>query len=155
MWCQERSSLSDHRTFQPQRGREGLVRGWTEETCKNVTFWPLNPYYKRSDWKPWLALTSKLWNKKKYCWSLTKWSEIELYSLPMVLPKIFNRSIQGIAMGNLWEKIKSAIPRYQNCAAWLVKNDTVFSKLMLKISLPVSGVQSSKHLAGSFPFSEF
>ena len=36
-----------------------------------MKFWPLNSYYKRSDWKIWLAeryseaLTSKLWNKKK------------------------------------------------------------------------------------------
>ena len=36
-----------------------------------MKFWPLNPYYKRSDWKTWLAekfseaLTSKLWKKKK------------------------------------------------------------------------------------------
>ena len=35
-----------------------------------MKFWPLNPYYKRSDRKTWLserfseALTSKLWNKK-------------------------------------------------------------------------------------------
>ena len=54
-----------------------------------MKFWPLNPYYKRSDWKTWLAerfseaLTSKLWNKKNTCCqSLQKWSQIELYSLP-------------------------------------------------------------------------
>ena len=35
-----------------------------------MKLWPLNPYYKRSNWKTWLserfskALTSKLWNKK-------------------------------------------------------------------------------------------
>ena len=59
-----------------------------------MKFWPLNPYYKRSDWKTLLAerfsevLTSKLWNKKNtYCWSLSKWSEIELYSPPYCLIK--------------------------------------------------------------------
>ena len=58
---------------------------------KNVKFWPLNPYYRRSDWKIWLAegfseaLTSNLLNKKNiytFCQSLQKWSEIELYSPP-------------------------------------------------------------------------
>ena len=35
-----------------------------------MKLWPLNPYYKRSNWKTWLserfskAVTSKLWNKK-------------------------------------------------------------------------------------------
>ena len=53
------------------------------------------------------------------------------------------------------EKIKSAIPREQNCVTLLVKNGkTVFSKLTQKISLLVSGEQASKHLASSFPFSE-
>ena len=42
-----------------------------KKTRKNMEFWHLNSYYKRSDWKIWLAervsqaLTSKLWNKKK------------------------------------------------------------------------------------------
>ena len=66
-----------------------LLRGVKQKKHqKNVKFWPLNTYYKRSDWKTWLAerfseaLTSKLWNKKnKYCRSLPKWSKIELYLL--------------------------------------------------------------------------
>ena len=56
---------------------------------------------------------------------------------PMVLSKIFDRSIQGIAMCNSQEKIKLAIPCEQNYTAWLVKNSkTVFS--MWKIYLSVS-----------------
>ena len=54
---------------------------------KNMKFWPLNPYYKRSVWKTWLserfseALTSKLWNKKNICFlKLQKWSQTELCS---------------------------------------------------------------------------
>ena len=53
-------------------------------------------------------------------------------------------------------KIKSAIPREQNYAAWLVKNrKAVFSKLTWKIPLSVTGKQVNKHLASSFPFSYF
>ena len=59
-------------------------------------------------------------------------------------------------MWNSQEKIKSAIPHKQNYAAWLVKNGkTVFFKLMQKISLSVFGEQARKHLASSFPFSDF
>ena len=76
---------------------------------------------------------------------------------PTVWWKIFDRSIQGIATWNSHEKIKSAIPREQNYAAWLVKNGkTVFSKLTQKISLPVSGepgeeVKIAINLQFSFP----
>ena len=74
----------------------------------------------------------------------------------MVLSQIFDRAIQEIATWNSWEKIKSAIPREQNHTAWLVKNgESVFSKFTRKISLSVSGEQASKHLASSFPFSDF
>ena len=118
---------------------------------KNMKFWPLTSYYKRSNWKTWLsersseALTSKLWNKKNTCCrSLQKWSEIELYSPPMVLSKTFNRSIQGIATWNSKEQIKSAILHEQNYAAWLIKSGkTVFSKLTRKICLSVSGEQAA------------
>ena len=40
---------------------------------KNLKFWPLNPCYKRSDWKNWVserfseAWTFKLWNKRNAC----------------------------------------------------------------------------------------
>ena len=78
MWHQEWSSFSASRVL------GGLNR---KNTRKNMKFWPLNSYYKRSDWKIWLAerfseaLTSKLWSKKNTCcWSLQKWSEIELCS---------------------------------------------------------------------------
>ena len=75
---------------------------------------------------------------------------------PMVVPKIFDFSIWQIATCNSREKIKSAIPREQNCATWLVKNGkTVFSKLTGKISLSVSNEQASKHSAYCFPFSDF
>ena len=54
------------------------------------------------------------------------------------------------------EKIKLAMPREKNYAAWLVKNSkTVFSKLTRKISLSVLGEQASQHLTSSFPFSDF
>ena len=61
-------------------------------------------------------------------------------------------TIQGIATWNYQEKIKSAIPREKNYAAWLVKNrQAVFSKPTQKIPLSVTGKQASKH----FPFSHF
>ena len=91
-----------------------------------------------------------LWNKKStYCGSLPKWSEIKLYSPPMVLSKIFDRFIQGKTTWNSREKLRSAIPREQNWSkhhgAWLVKNSkTVFSKLTQKIFLSVSGKQASR-----------
>ena len=66
-----------------------------------------------------------------------------------------DRSIHP-SMWNSRGKIKSAIPREQNYGAWLVKNGkTVFSKLMQKISLSVSGEQASKCSAWCLPFSEF
>ena len=74
----------------------------------------------------------------------------------MVLSKIFDRSIWGIATWNSWEKIKSAISHEQNHMAWLAKNSkTVFSKFPWNISLSVSGKQARKNLASSFPFSDF
>ena len=128
-----------------------------------MKFWPFNPYYKRSDWNTSLAkrfseiLMSKLRNKNTYCQSLLKWSEIELYS-----PSWYS------LIRNLWQihsrhshveftgKIKLTIPPQQNYVAWLVKNSkTVFSKVMQKISLSVSGKQASNHSAWSLPFSEF
>ena len=61
-----------------------------------------------------------------------------------------------IKMWVLHLKIKSATPREQNYAAWLVKNKkAVFSKLTRKIPLSVTGKQVSKHLPSSFPFSHF
>ena len=78
------------------------------------------------------------------------------YIHTLQLIKIFARAIQGIATWNSWEKIKSAIPHELNYADWLFKNSkTVFSKLTWKISLSVSGEQTSKHSTWSFPFSEF
>ena len=51
----------------------------------------------------------------------------------MVLSKIFDRSIQEIGHVEFTKKVKSAVPREQNYAAWLVKNGkTVFSKLTRK-----------------------
>ena len=56
----------------------------------------------------------------------------------MVLSKIFDRSIKEIATRKSREKIKSAIPREQIYAAWLIKNGkTVFIKLTQKIYLSV------------------
>ena len=116
-----------------------------------MTFWPLNPYYKRSEGQTCLwerfseALTSKLWNKKIYicCRSLQIWSEVQLYSPPYGYIKNL-RQIQ--LRGNSREKIKSAIPRVQNYTTWLVKNGTiVFGKLKRKISLLISGEQANNH----------
>ena len=59
---------------------------------------------------------------------------------PMVLSKIFSRSVYVIAPWNWQEKIKLVIPHEQNHAPWLVENGkTVFNKLIQQISLPVSG----------------
>ena len=93
----------------------------------------------------------------------TKWSEIELYSphtppphSPMVLSKIFDRSFERIVTRNFQEKTKSAIPRAQNYAAWLLKNrETIFRKLTWKIPLSVTGKHPSIHLDSSFSFSHF
>ena len=128
---------------------------------KNMKFWPLNPSYKKSDWKTWLserfseALTTKFWNKKQYF--LAKLTEMEQNWI-MFTPYGFIKSLpwSEIATWNSWEKLKSAISREQNCTAWLVVNGkTVFSKLTQKISLSVSCKQVSKHLPSSFPFSDF
>ena len=128
-----------------------------------MKFWPLHPYYERSDWKTWLSerfsevLTSKLWNKKNtYCQSLPKWSEIELYSLPYGFIKILWQIHTGDShveftgknkVGNTtWPKLWCLIgQRWQNS----------FQKLTRKISLSVSGEQASKGPTCSFPFSEF
>ena len=147
MWCQERSTLSASRTFQPH----SLVK--TEKNLrKNMKFWPLNPYEKRSEWKTQLserfseALTSKLWNKKNVCWrSLQKWAEIELCSTPYDfiknLPHIFLKDSHRKFMGQN-EVHNTSV---QNCMTWLVKKGkTVFSKVTLKISLSVSGKQSAE-----------
>ena len=65
----------------------------------------------------------------------------------------FPLKIQGIATWNSREKIKFVITMWAKLIAWLVKNGkTVFSKLMRKIYLSVSGKQTKKHLASSFPF---
>ena len=83
LWHQERRGLSDSKTFQPQgiggRGRRGGVN--RENMRKNMKFWPLNPYYKRSDWKTWPsqifseALTFNLWKNNKKM--LPKFTEME------------------------------------------------------------------------------
>ena len=157
MCRQERSVFSDYRTFLSQGGST------KQNMRKNMKFWPLNPYYKRSDWKTWLAeriseaLTSNFSNKKNTCCrSLQKWREIELYSPPYG----FIKNLRQIQLRNSHMKFtgkkKSAIPHEQNYATWFVKSDIiVFSKLTRKISLSVSGEQASKHLASSFLFSDF
>ena len=64
VWCQEWSGLTDSKTFQPEGG---LNR---KNTRTNIKFWPLNPYYKKSNWKTCLskrfseAVSPKLWHKK-------------------------------------------------------------------------------------------
>ena len=69
----------------------GLNRKNTQKTIK---FWPLNPYYKRSDWKTELAerfsevLTSKLWNKKNIHTAKAYWNRAKLnYIHPLWLNK--------------------------------------------------------------------
>ena len=66
-----------------------------------MTFWPLNPYCKRSNWKTWLserfseAVTSKLWNNKKIHPSKAyrNGAKLNYAHLAMALSKIFDRSI--------------------------------------------------------------
>ena len=67
-----------------------------------MEFWPLNFYYKRSGWKIWLAekfseaLTSKPWNKQKKIHAAEVYRngvKLNYVHYPMVLSKIFNRSI--------------------------------------------------------------
>ena len=64
-----------------------------KNTSKNMKFWPLNPYYKRSNWKNltsrkilW-SLTSKLWNKKIHT-AEAYWNGAKLnyWILPVFLP---------------------------------------------------------------------
>ena len=85
MWLQERSSLSASRKFQPQGGSK------QEKHIKKHEILAFKPLLEEiwlknlSSRKIFQSLTSNLWNKKKiYCRSLPKWSEIELYSPPMV-----------------------------------------------------------------------
>ena len=67
----------------------------------------------------------------------------------------FLLKIQGIATWNSREKVKFVITMWAKLIAWLVKNGkTVFSKLMRKIYLSVSGEQTRKHLVSSFLFSD-
>ena len=124
-----------------------------------MKFWPLNPYYKRSNWKTWLSerffetLTSKLWNNKKIhaAEAYRNGPKLNYVHLPKVLSKMLDRSIYGIATWNSREKIKPTIPREQNHAAWLVKNSkTVFSKFARQISLSVSSEQVSSQ-ANTWP----
>ena len=66
-------------------------------TRKNMTFWPLNLYYRRSDWGTWLsetfpeALTSKLWNKKKYM--LQKLTEMERNWIMLIPLRLYQESL--------------------------------------------------------------
>ena len=142
MWRQERNRSSVSGAWELSIPR-GLNR---KNRRKDMKFWPLNPYYKRCDWKTWLEkaflklqhLTFKI--KKSYL--LPKLAEMEwnwiMFAPPMVLSKIFNRSIYIIATWNSQEKIKSTIPHKQNHTSCLVKNGkTVFSKLTQQISLSV------------------
>ena len=93
-----------------------------------MKFWPLHPYYKRSNWKTWPSerfsevLTSKLWNKKNTYKAYRNGAKLNYIHSPMVLSKFFDRSIQGIATWNSREKIKLAIPHDQNYGPWLVKD---------------------------------
>ena len=75
----------------------------------------------------------------------------ENWLTPMVLSKIFSRSIYGIATWNSLEKIKSKIPCEQNHPAWFLKNgETVFSKLIWHKFLSVPGEQVSRQ-ANTWP----
>ena len=70
---------------------------------KNLIFWPLNPYYKISDWKTWLAEsfpetpTSKLQNKRKYL--LLKLAEMEQNWI-MFTPYCFIKNLWQIHLHN-------------------------------------------------------
>ena len=114
-WYQERSSLSASRTFQPQ----GVKQKKTQKIKKNTYCQSLPSEMEQN----WIIFTPP-----------------PLQFVKKSLTDPFTRDSHMEFMG----KIKSAIPHEQNYAAWLVKNGkAVFSKLMCKISLSVSGQQAS------------
>ena len=120
---------------------------------KNMKFWPLNPFHKRSDWKTWLserfseALTSKLWNEKEYM--LPKLTEME-WNWIMFFPYGFIKNLWQIHLRNrhvkftgkhkvgntMWGKLRNLIGEKQK--------KTVFSKPTQKTFLSVSGKQASR-----------
>ena len=88
------------------------IRGQTEKTRKknNVKVWPLNPYYKRSDWKTWLAerfseaLTYKFGNKKIHT-AEAYWNGVKLnyiHSPPPPPPPPHTSPAHGM-IKNLWQ----------------------------------------------------
>ena len=122
-----------------------------KNTRKNMKFLPLNLYYKRYDRKTWLEkaflkllhLSFKI-KKIPPAEACRNGVKLNYVHPPMVLSKIFDRSIYVIATRNSREKIKLTIPHEQNHAPWFVKNGKiVFSKLTQQISLSVSGEQTA------------
>ena len=86
MWRQERSGLSDSGTLQPQ----GIKQEKHEKKHEIFAFKLLLEEIQLKN-----LTIRKIFKKKKNtcCRILQKWSEIELYPPPMVLSKIFDRSI--------------------------------------------------------------
>ena len=117
MWCQEQSSFSDSRTFQPHGGQIEKPRKKREI----LAFTPLPQEVQLKN----LTIRKIFWssNTKAY----RNGAKLNYIHSPMVLSKFFDRSIQGIATWNSREKIKLAIQHDQNYGAWLVKDGkTVF-----------------------------
>ena len=119
MWCQEQRSLFDFRTFQPQ--------GVKQKKHEILAFKPLLQKIRLKK----LTIRKILWITNIYALNWKKRHAAEAYRNegklnyvhpPMVLLKIFDRSIYGIATWISCEKIKYTIPHEQNHMPWLVRN---------------------------------
>ena len=87
------------------------------------------------------------WKKRHAAEAYRNEGKLNYVHPPMVLLKIFERSIYGIATWISREKIKYTIPHEQNHMPWLVRNSkTVFSKLTGQISLSAVLIGNSTFL---------
>ena len=109
--------------------KDSSLRGLNKKNMrKNMKFWPLNPYYKRFDWKTWLserfseAPTIKLWNKQEK-YMLPKLTEIEPNS---ILPP----KITGRGRGFLFLKFDQRGGSWKNCSeiGVLLKREVLLEK---------------------------
>ena len=81
-----------------------------------MKYWPLNSYYKRSDWEIWLAerffevLTSNLWNKKKIHTAEAYRNGVKLDYIHPPMVKFTGKN----EVGNItWAKLHSLIGQKQ------------------------------------------
>ena len=158
IWCQERSGLSDYRTFQP---RGGGGRGWggQKKHKKKHDILAFKPLLQEI-WlkKTWLAerfseaLRSKLWNKRRYMLpKLTKMEQNWIIFTPYGFMKDLRQIHQRDSHMKFTGKNKVGNTTWAKLHAWLVKNSkTVFSKLTQKIYLSVSSEKASRQ-ASTWP----